>query len=111
MDHTHDAEHSSNVIDGDFGKSSDVNVLDDVKGKKKEKGKEKEKEPDPVMMHEHHFEVPVCSDNTENGCRDSCSAWPFGICGFKMNEMEHVSDAKDAQFDTSELFDHLKKLQ
>ena len=62
------------------------------------------------MIHEHHFKVPVYVDNMKNGYRDSYSAWPFRIYGFKMNKIEYISDIKDAQFDISELFDYLKKL-
>jgi len=60
------------------------------------------------MIDEHNFKIPVYLDNMENEYRDTYSAWPFRIYGFKSGKIDYISDIEDAQFNISELFNYLK---
>ena len=62
------------------------------------------------MIDEHNFKIPVYLDNMKNGYRDSYSAWPFRIYGFKSGKIDYISDIEDAQFNISELFNYLKQV-
>ncbi len=62
------------------------------------------------MIDEHNFKIPVYLDNMKNGYRDTYSAWPFRIYGFKSGKIDYISDIEDAQFNISELFNYLKQV-
>ena len=62
------------------------------------------------MIDEHNFKIPVYLDNMKNGYRDTYSAWPFRIYGFKNGKIDYISDIEDAQFNISELFNYLKQV-
>ena len=56
------------------------------------------------MIKRHNFQIPCYVDDMENSYRDTYSAWPFRIYGFKKGKVFYKSGIDDSEYDPDELF-------
>lgn len=62
------------------------------------------------MISTHSFNIPVYLDNMANNYRNTYSAWPFRIYGFRDNKIDYISKISDAQYDITDLFKYLDSM-